>query len=194
MWEPKLKKWDSYFQEQEQADSGSDSEGSKGEDPTKAIDSVAVHRKDENQGYEDSGQQSSSNSGSAKSNSRSGSESDADNDEGTRNEAIVPKDVHRLGSSNTTDAKNKKDPKAAQISTDEVTERELETAEEGRSSENKTVGKTSSTAAVKEHSVSNIAKVTEKAPVTKQLSRTSICIAEKSTVPGTAGKVNVPDH
>ena len=53
------------------------------------------------------------------------------------------------------------------MSTNKVPEKEVETAEEGRSTENTEVGKTSSTAAVKEQALSNNAKAKEKAPTTE---------------------------
>jgi hypothetical protein len=47
VWELKLKKWDSYFEEQEHTEFASDSEGSKGEAPTEAINSKGLHSKGE---------------------------------------------------------------------------------------------------------------------------------------------------
>jgi hypothetical protein len=78
---------------------------------------------------DDDSQHSSSHSSSGESNSNSGSESDADNNEGKVKQAGAPKDVQRPESNNAVDAKDDRVQKAAQISTEDVTNRELDTGE-----------------------------------------------------------------
>ena len=103
-------------------------------------------------------------SGTGESNSNNGSESEADDDEDTVKERGARKDVDYPRSSNAADNKDDRVENAAGLSTKDVSGKELETGEQGRSSENRTKAsrKNASTSTVKDQLVSNTAKVAKK--------------------------------
>ena len=167
LWEPKLKKWDSYFDDKEESKSASNSEGNKGKAPAEAIGSEWLDSKsNKHELGDDDSEHSSSYSGSAESNSNSGSKSEAEDDEGTVKETGASKNVDRPGSNNTAESKDDGVENITGITTKDVEGKGVETGEQVRSVEaaTKTGVKHGSTSTVMDPMVTNTAKVPEKVP------------------------------
>jgi len=134
--------------EEEDAKSASDSEGCEVEAPTERMQRSAVKRKGENQmSVDETSENSSSKSGSDDSKSNNGSESEAKDEEGTVKSAGASKEVKRPVSSNTGEGIDDEVQNPAQKSTKEVSEKDSNVDEKGKSSKitTKTIGKSTST-------------------------------------------------
>lgn len=176
LWEPKLKKWDAYFDDKDETKSVSDSEGNREEAPAEAIDTECLNSKGDKHesGGEDS-EQSRSHSGSGDSNRKSGSESEDEDEDGTMKETLASTDVDRPGSSNAAEKKDDKVENTAGLTTKDVSGKAKETAEQVKSAEAMTKSgvKNGSNSTVKDQTVSNTAKSSDKVPVKEVNKRTA---------------------
>ena len=167
-WEHKLKKWEIMIEEQEQVESASDSEGREGEVRREVIKKSSMKRKSDKHDSGDGDSKSSSESNSGNSNSDTNSDSDADDEDNTVKQVDESKEVQHPESSNAAEAKQDKVQKQPQPqkSTKDVSEKEMDIGEQGRSLEKTTqeVGKTASIATQNEQPVTYTSKVVEKAP------------------------------
>ena len=168
LWEPKLKKWDAYFDDNEETKSVSDFEGNREEAPGEPIDSECRNSKgDKHKSGDEDSEQSSSHSGSGDSNIKSGSESKDEEEDGTVKETLASADVDRPGSSDAAEKKDDAVEKTAGLTTMDVSGKAKETGEQVKSAEamSKSGVKNGSNSTVKDQTVSKTAKSSDKVPV-----------------------------